>query len=160
MLTDYTEYASIRAALGVSTDDLEDTTLALTLYEDALTQDLEDIDLTLPNTFATTKAKDTPTAQETRFLEACRLFATYSVAKQLTAALPLFAAKQVGDGKAVVQRFDNPYRDTVKNVLEQYGKQRTRLVAALAAIGTAGKVSVAPVYVSVVAPSYDPVTGV
>ena len=159
MLTDYTSYADIRAALGVSDEDLEDTTLALPLYSDYLTQELEDIALTLPDTYATVKAGSTPSAAELRFLTACQLFATFAVAKQLTAALPLFAAKQVTDGKAAVQRFDNPYRDTVKNVAEQYDKQRTRLVAALAAIGTSGKSSVMQKYFSVVSPASDPVTG-
>ena len=66
MLTDYTTYASIRATLGVSTDDLTDETLSLDLYDDYLTQDLEDIAITLPDTYATTKAVSVPTALEIR----------------------------------------------------------------------------------------------
>ena len=159
MLTDYTSYNGIRAALGVSDEDLEDATLALPLYSDYLTQELEDIALTLPDTYATTKDKATPTAAELRFLKACQLFATFAVAKQLTAALPLFAAKQVTDGKAAVQRFDNPYKDGIKSINEQYGTMRTRLVAALSSVGTSGSASVAPVYFAVVSPATDPVTG-
>ena len=159
MLTTYTTYDDIRAALGVSDEDLEDSTLALTLYSDYLTQELEDVSLTLPETYATIKAKPSPTAQETRFLKACGLFATYSVAKMLTAALPLFASKQTTDGKAAVQRFENPYRDTIKNVLEQYSTMRNRLVAALAVIGASSATSTTRVYMSVASPSYDPVTG-
>jgi hypothetical protein len=159
MLTDYTTYDDIRAALGVSTDELVDTTLALTLYADYLTGELEDINVTLPATFVSIKAIPSPTDVQTRFLQAARLFATFAVAKQLTAALPLFAAKQVGDGKATVARFDNPYKDTIMSVNEQYGKMRNRLVTALAAVGTASADKVVSVYLGVASPSVDPVTG-
>lgn len=159
MLTTYTDYASIKASLGVSDEDLEDSTLALALYSDNLTQELEDVALTLPETFATIKAKDAPTALETRFLTACRLFSTFAVAKMLTAALPLFAAKEVTDGKAAVGRFDSPYKDVIKSVNEQYATQRARLVNALTAVGTTSVASTARVYMAVASPSSDPVTG-
>ena len=157
MLTDYTTYADIRAALGVTEDDLEDSTLALTLYSDYLVQELEDVALTLPAKFAEVKAKGSPTEAETRFLSATRLFSTFAVAKQLTAALPLFAAKQLGDGKATVQRFESPYRDTIKTVNDQYGRTRNRLIAALEAITTTSGTTVARQYFAVVSPSTDPV---
>lgn len=159
MLTTYTTYADVRAALGVSTDDLDDATLALSLYDDNLTQELEGIALTLPDTFATIKAVVAPTALETRFLTACRLFSTYAVAKMLTAALPLFAAKDVTDGKAAVGRFESPYRDVIKSVNEQYGTTRNRLLAALTAVGTTSATATARVYMAVASPSSDPVTG-
>lgn len=158
-ITTYTTYADIRAALGVSDEDLEDETLALSLYADSLTQDLEDIALTLPDTIATTKANVTPTDNEVRFLTAARLFATYAVAKQLTAALPLFAAQQVSDSKATVQRFDNPYRDTIKQVVDQYERTRNRLMASLTLIGTVTADATPRVYMGVSSPSSDPVTG-
>lgn len=159
MLTDYTTYNDIRAALGVSDEDLEDETLALSLYSGALTQELEDISVTLPDTYAAKKAVTSPTALEVRFLTACSLFATYSVAKMLTAALPLFAAKQVGDGKAVVQRFDNPYRETIKSVNNQYDQMRNRLVVALGAVGSGSAPTVSKAYFGVISPDVDPVTG-
>ena len=159
MLTTYTTYNDVRAALGVSPDDLDDATLALSLYDDNLTQELEDVALTLPETFATTKAIAAPTALETRFLTACRLFSTFAVAKMLTAALPLFAAKEVTDGKAAVGRFDSPYKDVIKSVNEQYATQRARLVTALSAVGTTSETATARVYMAVASPSSDPVTG-
>ena len=72
MLTDYTTYADIRGALGVSEEEITDAVLALTLYEDGLVQDLEDVDTTIPDTYQATAELDTPTAQEMRFLRACR----------------------------------------------------------------------------------------
>ncbi len=159
MITDYTTYDDIRAALGVSTDDLEDTTLALTLYSDYLQGELEDVALTLPATYASIKLLPSPTEVQERFLRTCSLFAVFAVSKQLTAALPLFAAKQVGDGKAVVQRFDNPYLETIKAVNEQYGKTKNRLVSALALVGASSASSSPAVYLGVVSPNIDPVTG-
>lgn len=160
MLTTYTTYADIRAVLGVSDEDLDDATLSLQLYDDYLTQELEDVSLDLPGIYATKKALSTPTATELRFLTACNLFSTFAVAKQLTAALPLFATKTVTDGKAATGRFDNPYRDTIKNVTEQFERMRNRLVAALAAVGTTSTAVTARVYLSVASPSSDPITGV
>ena len=161
MLTTYTTYDDIRAALGVTPDDLEDATLALKIYDDALTQEHEDVALTLQDTFDTLSASPSPTAQETRFLTACRLFSTYAVAKMLTSALPLFAAKTTTDGKAAVGRFENPYKDVIKSINEMYATQRTRLVNALAAVGTSSATATATprIYMSVASPSSDPVTG-
>jgi hypothetical protein len=159
MLTDYTDVPSIRAVLGVSEDDLDEVTVMLPIYEDTLTQDLEEISLDLIDTYLTTSELATPTATESRFLVACRVFATYSVAKHLTSALPLFAAKQVTDGKAQVSRFDNPYKESIKSVVAQYDKARAKLVAAFTAIGSVSTSSVAKTYFSVVTPSTDPITG-
>lgn len=158
-VTSYTTYADIRAALGVSDDDLTDTTLALALYADHLQTELEDVALTLPATVVTVKAVGSPSDVQTRFLTSVRLFAPYAVAKLLTTTLPVFAPMQVGDGKAVGQRFNTGYKDTIKSVVEQYDKTRNRLIAALAAIGTASGTVTAQVYVSAVAPTTDRVTG-
>ena len=160
MLIDYTTYNDVRAALGVSDENIPDAVLALNVYADTLTQDLEEVDLTLESTYTTTKALPVKTAAEARFLTACNLFATYSVAKQLTATMPLFAAKQVTDGKAQISRFDNPYRDVIAQVTAQYEKARTRLVAAFGAIGAVTTATVAKSYFGIVSPSVDPVTGV
>lgn len=160
MLTDYTTYDDIRAALGVSDDDLPDSVLALPLYSAVLTQEFEDIDLDVESTYVATELLNTPTAQDVRFMKACELFATYAVAKQLTAALPLFAAKQVTDGKAQISRFDNPYKDVVTQVIAQYEKARARLVAAFADVSAGTTVLIAKSYFGVISPSVDPVTGI
>lgn len=157
MITTYTTYNDIRAALGVSLDDIKDSVLSLDIYSDSLTQEFEEISLDLETTYTTKSALPTPTAAETRFITACNLFATYCVAKQLTAAMPLFAAKQLSDGKAQVSRFDNPYKDVVAQVLAQYEKARSRLLAAFEAITTTTTVSQSKSYFAVISPSTDPV---
>lgn len=157
-LTEFTTYADIRAALGVTEDDLEDATLSLNLYSDSLGVEFEDVSSAFADTYATVRDIDNPSAVQISFLTATRLFATYAVAKQLTATLPVFASKQVSDGKTVVQRFDNPYRDTIKSVLDQYGKAKARLATVIATLNSGSKSTVTRVYFSVVAPSTDPIT--
>ena len=159
MITQYTTYGDVRGALGVTEDDIEDTTLSLTLYADHLQTELEDVDLDLIELWESVKAQPSPTAVQTRFLKAARLFATYAVAKHLTGSLPMFAARQVGDGKAVVQRFDTPYRDTVKRVGEQYDNARNRLKRALGDLNVVTSTSVTKQYFGIVTPESDPVTG-
>lgn len=159
MLTDYTTYNDVRAALGVSEEDIPDAVLSLNLYGDMLTQEFEEISLTIESDYLTTIALPIPTDTEVRFISACSLFATYSVARQLTAAMPLFAAKQVTDGKAQVSRFDNPYKDVIAQVTAQYEKARSRLVAAYDLIVSVTTVVTPKVYFAVIPPSVDPVTG-
>ena len=158
LLTDYTTYADIRAVLGVSEDDLTDETLALTLYGDYLQNELEDIALTLPDTYTTVKALTVRDSAQIRFLTASRLFATFAVAKQLTAALPLFAAKQISDGKATVGRFDTSYKETIKSVNEQYEKLRARLLLTVSALGTTTTAATTRVFFGVISPSTDVIT--
>ncbi len=159
-LTDYTTFDDIRAALGVSSDDLEDDTLGLTLYADWLHTELEDVALTLPGTYATVVAVGSPSDAQLRFLQASRMFATFAVAKQLSSALPLFAAKQVSDSTVTVQRFANPYKETIALVNTQYDRAKARLKTALAAVGTDSSAAASRVYVSAASPAIDRVTGV
>lgn len=160
-VTTYTTYADIRAALGVSDEDLEDVTLALSIYADYLEVELEEVDIALPGTFATLAAltpPSPPSPAQARLLSSVRLFSAFAVAKQLTASLPLFAAKQVGDGKAVVSRFDNPYKDTISKVNQQYDRMRNRVLSSLVALGSTDS-SVTRVLFAVAAGATDPVTG-
>jgi len=159
MLTDYTTYNDIRAALGVSSTDLPDSALSLNLYELMLSQEFEAIDLTLESTYVTTEALPAPTPAEMRFLSACDLFATYAVAKHLTASLPMFSFRQLTDGKAQGTRFDNPYKDAIAYVMSQYDTAKSRLIDAFAAIGVVTTTTVTKSYFAVVSPATDPVVG-
>jgi len=94
-------------------------------------------------------------------VQAVRLFATYSVARQLTAALPMFGPKEHTDGKASVTRFSSdPYKETVKKVEEQYGAFRLRLEASFKTLSSS-VAAAAPLrsYMTVSVPVNDPVTG-
>lgn len=161
-ITVFTSYADIRAALGVGIAEIPDAVISLPLYENNLGVELDKLSLTLETDFVVTTALAVKTAAQTRFLRSVQLFATYVVARQLTGALPLFSPKEIHDGKASMIRYaSNPYEATVKAVKEAFEAYKAGALAAYAALG-AGAASTDTTlrpYLSVVAPSYDPVTG-
>lgn len=159
MIVDFSSAEDIRAALGVSSDDIVDEVIQLRIYEDGLVVELESVNLTLPATYDSIKAQDTHTDTELRFLRAARLFATYAVAKQLTTSLPMFSVKQVTDSKAGITRFDNPYAATISEVIKNYGSYKQLLAAALGVITSTSKTPTVRQLVRKINPSYDPVTG-
>jgi hypothetical protein len=160
-LTEYTTYDEVRAALGVASDEIEDSTLDLRMYSDMLQVDLEDIHVNLPATYTTKKALATPSDDEKRFLQAAHLFATYAVAKQLTTSLPLFSPEQIGDGKAVFRRTqETPYAKVISAVGSEYSRFRARLETLFGLITSSASAGATPkTYFGIVAPSYDPITG-
>jgi hypothetical protein len=158
-LINYTSYEDIRAALGVTDEELDDDTLGLQLYEDHLKADLEDVSYDVDTVHAGLEGASTLTATEERFMRASRLFATYSVAKALTNTLPMFGQKSVEDGKAKVERFTDPYRATVLAVNSEFERWRSKLKATYEAIGQVATTTSSRVYAMAVTPSSDPITG-
>ena len=159
-VTDFTSYNDIRAALGVSADEIEDTTLSLPLYEYDLTSELEAVSLGLITDFKALTG-DPLTEPERRLKESVILFATYSVAAHLTVSLPLFSPKEIGDGKAHITRYaTNPYRDTIDAVNAKLESHKARVVAVYAAFKvTTAAPTTFRTYITAVAPGSDPVTG-
>lgn len=158
-LSNYTTADDIRGALGVSTDDLEDDVVLLQLYEDHLSADLDAISFELDGLHATLEGKALLTSVEERFMRYARLFATYSVARALTVTLPMFGPKSIEDGKARVERFADPYKDTIKSVAAEYDRWRKALQEAYLALGQVGTTSTRRPYVLGVAPAVNPITG-
>lgn len=161
-ITVFTSYADIRAALGVGIAEIPDAVISLPLYENSLGVEMDKLSLTLEADFVATTALAVKTAAQTRFLRSVQLFATYAVARQLTGALPLFSPKEIHDGKASMIRYAaNPYAATVAAVKSSFEDAKTAALAAIAAIGSTGATTSTGVraYLSVVTPSYDPVTG-
>jgi hypothetical protein len=159
VITTYTTYDDVRAALGVSSDDLEDSTLALAIYDNYLTMELEEVNINLPATFITTADIDTPTAAQSRFLNAASMFATFALAKQLTTTLPLFAAKQETDSKASGTRFDNAYKDTIVSVGKEYSRVRNYLIQSLDTLNSSTTAKTPRTFFGVISPSSDPIAG-
>lgn len=162
MLTDYTTYAEIRAALGVSDEEIDDATLGLNMYERGLVADLEDINTALPASYATilAKAENVRTASETAVFEALQLFAPFAIAKQLASSLPLFSPKQISDGKAGFSRYaDSPYKETIKTVEKLFDRYRARLETKYAAFGGGAATTVVRDFGGAASPTTDPVTG-
>lgn len=159
-LLDFTTYQDIRAALGVNDVELGDDTLGLSLYSNNLTAELDDLS---PNLVAKYReALAVPDADRTdaqrRLIGTTSLFATYTVAKQLSASLSMFAPKTVTDSKAEVSRFADPYRETIKQVKSQWELYRQRTTAALAAATSSSVTSLERTVMLVAEPTTDPVT--
>jgi hypothetical protein len=164
LLTEFTSYAEVRAALGVSAAELPDATLATKVYLLDLKFALNEIGSTLVADFLALQEDPAPEAgsAEEAFVEATRLFATYCVAYHCVGALPIFSPKTITDGKAAQTRYsDAPYRDTVTKVTATFFRYR-RLLASMYAVlkGTTAPAQ-APVSLAVASsPTPDPVTGV
>lgn len=162
LVTDYTTCAEIRAALGVSDDELEDVTIQLPMYSNMLEMELEEVAVTLPATYTTVSALTVKTDDQARFLNAAHLFATYAVAKQLTVSLPLFSPEQLTDGKAAFKRSSqgNPYALVIEAVTKDFSRFKKRLEQLFAVVNSStASNTVMRNLMSVSSPSYDPVTG-
>lgn len=158
----YTSYDEIRAVLGVNDVELADTTLALGVYANNLSAELEDIDTAVPAKFEEVDAIDETqrTDAQRRFYDNTRLFATYAVAKQLLTSLPMFGPKDVSDSKAAISRFsDSPYKETSKKVCGQYDLSRARAAKAFGDLNTVDKALPTRVFAAVSTPTTDRVTG-
>lgn len=166
-LLDLTSCDDIRAALGVSEDELTDATISLPLYENGLIGALEDLadevgaDASGAIDTVIAKAPADRSADEARLARAAQAFATYSTARVLCTTLPLFSPKDITDGKAAISRFaQDPYKEVIKGVAAQYEVWRTRLAKAVAAINQSTVAAPQmPTLFSIVSPSSDPVTG-
>ena len=167
-LTDYTTFAEVRAALGVSDDEVGDDVLGLAMYGSHLGTELDDLTLEfgltddIETTYEGLKAilPGDLTKPQTRALETVSLFATYAVARHLGTSLPMMAPKSLGDGKALMARFsDSPYKTTLANVEAQYEKVKVSLGAALAALSSTTATTLVTTFMAVSSPAVDQVTG-
>ena len=162
MILDYTTYDDVRAVLGVEEDELENETLGLQIYASGLESDLYDLNPSFTVLYTDIKVKDeaTRTDIEKRVLSLSTAFATFSVAKQLSYSLSMFAPRSIADGKSTLTRFSGePYQDVIDYVNSQYMLARSRLQAALDELLTQTRASAAASIFFAVSPNYDPVTG-
>lgn len=126
-LTDFTSYDEIRAVLGVSDDELEDSTLSLPMYLTTLTLGLGDIDATLETQYLTLKAAATLTPKEQKLLDVVSVFSAYAVAQHLLTSMPLFAPKRITDGRAETDRVTDPFKDVRLGVNHTHASLKARL---------------------------------
>ena len=162
MITDYTTHEDVRAVLGVEADELENETLELHVYASGLESDLYEINPQLSVIYKDIglKDKDQRTALELRVESLTKAFATYSLAKQVSASLPMFAPRSLADGKSTLTRFSGePYADVIDSINAQYKLARSRLQAALDELLVFSRSRAASSIFFAVTPNYDPVTG-
>lgn len=162
VLTDFTTFGDVRAALGVSEDELEDSTLSLDVYVFGLLSEFDDMNPSPLASYQDLAEADPETMEEVEFklYRAVRRFSTYAVAKELLSALPMFGPKEISDGKASTVRFtQDPYKETIKRVEGAYEKTKQQLEAAYALFSSASTATVARPFMGVVTRGVDPVTG-
>jgi len=133
-LSDYTTPQEIRAVLGVSSTELTDETLALSMYGTLATLGLEDIHKNLPTEFSTVSALPVKTSQQQRFVDLVKLYVPYKIAKELLTSLPLFAVKQLSDGRAEFQRQADVFNDLRDGVDAALNSLKFRLSATYASM--------------------------
>ncbi len=163
LLTDYTTYSDIRSCLGVNQDELPDATLALSVYQGSLDIELETISSGLAADFLTIKGKaeNVRTATEQKVFKGVTVFTPYAVALQLASSLPLFAPKQVSDGKATLTRDSSaPYQKAIERCEKEYDRLKVYLTVAYAAFkGTSATSATLPPLFRGGSPSANPITG-
>lgn len=160
-LNEFATYDEIRAVLGVSDEELEDSTLALPLYSSLLSMDLETINVALEAQYLAIKALPNHTAKEQKLLDVVSVFSAYAISKNLLTSLPLFAPKRITDGSAETDRIADPYKAVRDGVNSMYAIMRVRVSAALeAAIGTPIPVATQRTYFAAVGLAINPITNV
>ena len=159
MISKYTSYDEVRSVLGVEDDELLDETLALPVYYSHLQEEILDINPRAEELFDMISELDDPTPVQLRYIRVMGMFATYAVAKQLTSSLPMFAPRSIGDGKATMSRFLDPYKDTIKKIEEQFTLNQGRLQQLVDELNSETRVKTSRRFLIGVGLSYDPVTG-
>lgn len=163
-ITTYTSYDTIRALFGVTGREMKDATLALDIYETQFLLELSAVDSdegsvkVQYDTIAAMQAGRS--ADQQRFYDIVRLYAAYSVARQILGsddnAIPL----TITDGKASLER--RPGNTRMAAAIEGgCNRLMKRLKALLLILVPSANVpaTVSRVFISNVSIASDPVTG-
>lgn len=132
-LNQFASYDSIRAALGVSDDEVADTVLGLPIYMQLLNISFDAVvagisDVYLPLVTGNPPPVLTPVQQ--RFVDVVQLFSVYSTAKTLLTSLPMFSPLGITDGRATLTRFDTASADIRQGVDLMFGVVRQKVLDA------------------------------
>lgn len=121
--------AEVRAVLGVSATELPDSVISLGHYDLQTVLSLEDVNEGIPALYITVSALPaiSRTATEQRFYDLVHLFCTYSRAKDLLAALPMFSVQQLSDGRAEFSRQTDVFEDVKLGVNGMFNALRIKL---------------------------------
>ena len=161
MITDYTSFEDVRAALGVSEEEIADGTLELESFATLLDEDLREINAGLPAIFLSLAADEANwTANQRRLVGLIKLYATYAIAFRLLDSSELFGFLRVADGRASTERVPDAYRNLRANITAMLGRIKAKLIAALLLVypGLSVPTLAAVSYFSAVGIATDPVT--
>lgn len=148
-----------RAILGVSDEELENTTLELPLYMRELSMDLEDLHTGLEQTYLDILALPTRTKVAQKLLDVVQVYSAYATSKTLLTSLSLFAPKQVTDGRATTDRETDPFSSVREGVTSTLEKMKARVLKAVATLGGQVAPKTTRTYFGAAALAINPVTG-
>ena len=158
-LDDFTSPTEVRAVLGVSDEELEDSTLELVLYWQNLQLELESVHPLLESMYTSIyqATASTRTIAQQKLVNIVQVFSAYATSKSLLGSSTLFAPKKITDGRAAVERFD--HWDILKDEIEQTLQAlRARLIAALTALDVVFPVAVGRTFLGRAPLSINPIT--
>jgi hypothetical protein len=160
-LTDLTSYDAIRGALGLSSDEIDDSVLGADYLLFSVKAELRAVSALVAYMFIMEKAEEERTDAEQELFEAVQLYVPYVVGMQLRSTLPLGAPKQIGDGKAVLARDAGaPFALTMQVLNAEYARLKVLVQNAVTTFNGETVTQAKPqMYVAAGVPSYDPVTG-
>lgn len=165
-LAPFTTNDQVRSTLGVTAEELSDTTLDYEIYGENLRLELDliqDNNGSLIEAFEDILdvAESSRTASQAQLYRAVVLFAPYPVALHLETAAPLFTPKMITDGKASVTRHsESPFKDVFDRCRQNYERYRQHLLKAWATYNSSSETTATlPQLLRVVTPATDPVTG-
>lgn len=162
-ITDFVQYAEVRAVLGVSEFELSDETLALPIYARALSMRLRGVSGTVGNFSGTLLAmceeieiSPNVTEAEEDFVDLVKQLSVYVVAEACLPGLSMYAPKSTSDGKATETRFSS--EATFKDVAAMVRANLSALLSNVIATVTGSTEPVMPKYIIRVEPDTDRVT--
>lgn len=137
--------ANVRALLGVSEDELPDTTILLEVYTTQVANEIDQLNSKLEETFDAIVAKieqykadntkEVPTRLEKKIVGSTQVYATYRVALLLADALGMSGLQKISDGKAEGIRTANAQEATRLNLLQKASEIENELLENLVAYG-------------------------
>ena len=160
-LTDYTDYDSIRAALGVSAKDLSDTALAVDYYLHELEQSLLELNADILTDYSTATGESTTASAN--FVRAVRLYSANFVAGLCSGVSANLIAKSITNGRGGFSRQTEKVQlKAIQALLDKVRASQVRLRSAYAVYSPSSGVStvtVPPTFLAVSELDTDPVTG-
>lgn len=160
-LDTYTDYDSVRIALGMSTAEFTQAAWNAEFQLTRLIADIDSVDHRIDQKYLDLIEDDPEdyTPEEDRFVRAVRIFSTYAVATGNLTQSSMSGLKRIEDGKAKAERFDNAAESLFLKISSEYDRWRNNLIVAFEALGYIVNRRDDRLWFVAVSPTSDPVTG-
>jgi hypothetical protein len=159
-ITTYCTADNVRATLGVSVDEIDDSVVMDKNNATRLAERMNELSPDLAAYYLTLKALGSPTANQTRMIDLVESFASYIVAQRIAETGAISIPKSIEDSKAKMERNTDFYKDLLTNLLNSIAYISSKISSLYLILVPGGTVvaSVVPVYMVTSPISFDPVT--